>query len=947
MEFLSQGDYNFPFTWPLYWAKHVYMWSYQSGTPNPDGFIRLPARALNFIVFILFGHMAVSYFYALSSLVIAGIAFYIFGKLFLKVNSRSILLLGTCFFALNPLFLGNLAKVGLVFSASMLPLCFVVVQRGFEKRQFRYFVMYLVFLNLSLMHPYTFIVNLAASGLYFCWLAWRNRAYVLRNLHKFALVGVLGILLNAYFILPVASLGTVSKDVISDNVVPAQTDYTSLVSFSNTGDILTGLSLAKNVFLDFNFYNDRYQPLYLMGTFGFYALLIVALLQTEKFLYARDKRRLALMFASFLMLVLLATTMVFGVNDIIKMLISLPGGWAFRSPLKWQLYMPLPLFGMLILLLYNMDKGPRLLAVELGLATCFLLMNGYLFYDIYKQLLIPRALTNFAALNTAGMDHKTLLYVNSPACMQFTQNNPRVVTELNQVFVSRDMQVKRVLIDDLSSVNVGSYDYVLSCQNNITAVLEHKYRFARQQDFVNHAFALYKNDNGKPEVYALKSLYGVSQSADIGDAYNFAGTVPQSEPFAFVYSGDKTPATSLTDVFGTISPDDIHHSSVSVRITPQQPGQYMLNFRQGSGIHYVSRQDAHSLFLSSEAAPGFQPLQARSPLLLDLPDTAPLTVTYTNPSYDYKNLVNNPSLENGLWHTQVGDCYAFDENPAIAMRLDTHQKTDGKQSLELSARRHIACTGPDVITVTPGKHYLFSFDYESSGTDGAGLHVMFDDQLATNTTRRMQENAAGWQHFSDELTVPAGARHLRIMLLAYPGANEQNVTTHFDNLKVIETPPLQDQIYIEHMDQDDTAMPDAIRSVNINPTKKLIHVSGASRPFYLASSESYHPLWQLVLSRSHASAPWSLSRGQLAGAQHIRLNNTMNAWYVDPRTLCAAGTCRQEANGSYDIDLTMQFASQHWFYAGAAISGVAWSGVIGYFTYTVGRSRRKTRRYQL
>ncbi len=947
MEFLSQGDYNFPFTWPLYWAKHVYMWSYQSGTPDPDGFIRLPARILNFIVFALFGHMAVSYFYALSTLIIAAVSFYIFGRLFLKIQSRGILLLGSFFFALNPLFLGNLAKVGLVLSASMLPLCLVTLQLGFAKRQFRYFVLCLVFLNLSLMHPYTFIVNAAVSGLYFCWLTWQNRTYVMRNTLRFVAIGALAILLNAYFILPIVSLGSVSKDIISDNVVPTQTDYTSLVSYSNTGDILTGLSLAKNVFLDFSFYNGLYQPLYLLGIFGFYVLLIVTFLSTDKFLYARDKRAAGVMLAAFLLLIILAATMIFGVNDLIKILINLPGGWAFRSPLKWQLYIPLPLFGILVLLLHNMDKGPKRRFIVAGLVVCFVLMNSYLFYDIYKMLLVPRSLTHFSRLATTNMNNKTLLYINSPACMDFTQANPRIVTELNQVFVSKNLQVKRVLIDDLPQVNIGSYDYVLSCENNLSDMLTNEYNFLHRQDFVGNTFQLYENHNATPEIYAMNIIYALRATANVGTVYHFAVTMQSNAPFGYISTSITAKGVNpLADIFGAIAANGVHAPSVVAETAVNQAGTYMLNVRPGAGSFYVKDIGNGSIRLSAKPTAGFQPLLPYTPLPIVLDAKHPLRATYTDANYNYQNLIHNASFEAGPWQKQVGDCYAFDDQPKLSMRLDRSQKTAGKQSLALSAASHIACTSPGVVAVSPGAHYLLGFDYNSTGNDNAGLHVMFDNQSATNMTRRLQTNGNSWQHYSEEFTVPAGATHVRLMLYAYPGSNAQNVITHYDNVSLVQIPPLQNQLYLTRLTTNLPRPPAKVQYATINPTKRTVHITAAHDPFYLASSESYHPLWQLALSGSGATHAWSLTNQQASSIQHVRLNNTMNAWYIDPAALCHTGVCRQESDGSYDIDLTMQFLPQHWFYAGAAISSVAWAGTIGYFAYVIWKKYKRARRYR-
>lgn len=946
MQFLSQGDYNFPFEWPLYWAKHVYMWSFQSGTPNPDGFIRLPGRVFNFLIFALFGNLAVSYFYAIFSLVVAFAAFYLFCRYFLKVKSLSVLILGSLFFALNPLFLGNLAKVGLVLAAAMLPLCFVVLQQTFEKKQLRYLVLWVICLNISLMHPYTFIVNFAVSSLYFLWLAWHDHHFVFRHWLQLVGIAAVALLLNTYFILPIFSLGSVSKDIISDNVIPTQTDYTALVNFSNTGDLFTGLSLAKNVFLDFDFYNDTYQPLYLLGTFGFYALMITAYLSTDKYLNSRDKRHMAVLLGSFLLLVILATTVVFGVDQLIKLLITLPAGWAFRSPLKWQLYIPLALFGMLVLLLNNMGDDKRRGYIQIGLVLSFLLMNGYLFYDIYKTLLIPRAITHFAALADTNLNGKTLLYVNSPSCMKFNQDNPRLVTELNQVFVSQDVQVKRVLIDDLANVNVGSYNYVLSCIDSLQLTLTHQYDFTRTASFVNNAYQLYTNQSSVPEVYAIDTPYVLANATDVGAAYHFAND--NIQPFAFLpNSSDPINARDISDIFGTISANDIHSTTIQTVVSVSHDTTYDLRARPDISQMYYHMTGPNQLELATQPSANYSLLSSQDAIAIALTTKEPLQVAYHNSQFTYQNLIKNSSFEDGLWQKNVRDCYAFDNQPEIQMSLDKATKTDGGSSLRLSAARHIACTSAPTIDVRPDAHYLVSFDYQSTGNDNAGLHIAFDDSSSTSITHRLPADPNMWHRYSQEIIVPAGAHHASLSLYAYPGRNEQQAVTHYDSVSFIQIPPLQNMLYLTSSRPEAPATSRSISYRTVDPTKKMVTISHAQQPFYLVSSDSYNSLWQLAFSGSAAASNWSLSKAQLASTTHVRLNDTINGWYIDPSKLCAQGQCVRNEDGTYTMDLTMQFVPQHWFYVGALVSAVTWAATIAYFAFVTVKSRRGERRYRL
>jgi hypothetical protein len=111
------------------------------------------------------------------------------------------------------------------------------------------------------------------------------------------------------------------------------------------------------------------------------------------------------------------------------------------------------------------------------------------------------------------------------------------------------------------------------------------------------------------------------------------------------------------------------------------------------------------------------------------------TLSVSDPAVKVENLIPNPSFEQGLWQKSVGDCNAFDANPSLNMRLDTREKSKGGQSLELLAKRHIACTGPPgQIEVAEGHTYQLRFDYQSPNASAAHYSVSFNDPNHTRVT---------------------------------------------------------------------------------------------------------------------------------------------------------------------------------------------------------------------
>jgi hypothetical protein len=926
VHFLSWGDYVIPFDWATYWAKHFYMWSFQSGTPNPDGVIRLPGRALNFLVFGATDNVGLGYFYIFSSLVVAFIAFFFFARKFLKIERTSVQIIGALFFACNPIFLGNVAKIGLVLAVSMLPLCLLAVRAAFIQKRFRYLLLYIICLNLSFLHPYTFTVNLAVSGVYFLWMAWKNRAWVFDTWPKFVAIGLFGIALNLYFALPLLAMGTVSKDVISTSITPVAVDYTALVGISNTGDLFTGFSLSKNVFVDFAFYNSTYQNVYFFGVFLFYVILFGLYLYTEKQLKLDEKRRVGILFGCFLVLLLLAATTVAHVDSLIKFLIGLPGGWAFRSPLKWQLYIPLVLFGLLVVLLNRVSGRLRVWGFKAALLLTFVLMNAYLATDIFYKILSPQKPTYFAALANQNLNGKTVLFVNNGECMDFMRTYPRITSELNQIFGSKNTQLKHVLEDSIDSVNLASYDYVLGCNDRSGSLLTSTFNFVQTGRFVNDTFRLYANQKPTAAIAATDSMYYLSSNQLLGNAYAFA-TSQLSDSFSVVPDA-KHPATTLSDLFSRLSPRDVSDGAIVGQAVGSQ-----IRTLANDGVYY--QLNGTNLTLSTSPGPGLQPIQQGT---IELSPTTTYNVTYQDASLKPTNLVPNGSLEQGLWQGAVGDCYAYNNKPIIGMRLSTADKTAGNQALELSARSHIACTGPaDSIPVSQRTHLLLSFDYQSpDGGKYAGYYASFNDPNETVISQRMEGQGTSWQNFSKELSVPSGATSMRLQLYAFPDSyGERSHIARYDQINLTPIPPIQNRFYVISPPKIRLQKPRGLSYDNKNPTRKLVQITGASQPFYLTTNESYHALWQaeVVGKRPKIQLPFA-TRQSVDSADHLPLNGTMNAWYINPTQLCGQGNgCIKHADGSYDFTLALEFTPQRWFYFGGSLSIAALLAGCAYFLY--------------
>ena len=100
--------------------------------------------------------------------------------------------------------------------------------------------------------------------------------------------------------------------------------------------------------------------------------------------------------------------------------------------------------------------------------------------------------------------------------------------------------------------------------------------------------------------------------------------------------------------------------------------------------------------------------------------------------------------------------------------------------------------------------------------------------------------------------------------------------------------------------------------------------------------------------------PWVKSN-RVSDDQHFELNGFLNGWFVDTARLCQVeslkvhkvensglnSACVLNEDGSYDIEMVIEFFPQRWFYLGLLISGTTFIGCIGFLGWDFVRRRRR------
>ena len=298
------------------------------------------------------------------------------------------------------------------------------------------------------------------------------------------------------------------------------------------------------------------------------------------------------------------------------------------------------------------------------------------------------------------------------------------------------------------------------------------------------------------------------------------------------------------------------------------------------------------------------------------------TFRYVDESFDYKNVVRNGSFEDGTWQNKPIDCNNYDKDPKIGMDISKSSKTDGTQSLQLEATKHVACTYTSV-DVMPGTDYVLSFDYQGDPASQAGYFADFSevdggaqDQIAI-TDRK-------WHTYSTKVHIPAMVTNVRLYLHAYESNGSSKNIVRFDNVKMTAVPSAEGQFYVVTQSNKALTRPEKVAFQTDSQTHRTVRVSGAEGPFVLSLSETYHPGWRLELDNAKVSGINALLPGAQAdfAADHFQLSGYGNGWYVDPATLCAhnAAGCTKRDDGRYDINLVAEFVPQRWFNVSRALS---------------------------
>lgn len=150
-------------------------------------------------------------------------------------------------------------------------------------------------------------------------------------------------------------------------------------------------------------------------------------------------------------------------------------------------------------------------------------------------------------------------------------------------------------------------------------------------------------------------------------------------------------------------------------------------------------------------------------------------------------------------------------------------------------------------------------------------------------------------------------------------------------LAVYENTGFKSHIYITQANRD--ASSQSLQYTSVSSGEYKVYLRHIKQQFTLHFSETYSPKWKIRIGVFH----WwdSLIRRNyfLSDNYHTPTDVMLNTFQIDPKIVCRQSMCQKNADGSYDISMTLYFAPQAYLNAGLIISIVTFMGIMACFAF--------------
>ncbi len=987
--FIQNADFRFPLEPKVFVEKHLSVWSFQNGSINLDGVIRFFVRLPLIVVFLITrSNIATSYFFIITSLLFGIFSMRTFLRSFLNLNNSTAVNIGSLLFAISTAYLGNLSKLGLIFAAFCLPLILTLIKKIFTTRNvFPYAIGIVILINFSFIHPFTLFVNIIFSVVYIIYNSINELDWLLSKWKQILISLGLVVLLNFYILINILVFQSVDKALIS-NSIGADAGGLNLLNIAVTENIFEAFTQSKSVFIDFNYYNESNSILFFGIYFVFYYTLLILLFITTRKVRSSHKKYTYLFSILVCLFVLLGFGSTNPISSFIYFILELtPFFWFFRSPLKWQLYIPVFLIPVIVLAIKNSlaINQKRYSKVSFILIVLLLLSNFNLYAEIFNNLIKPNQFNYTNSLSNIDLDNKKVLFVNSPECGVAKKEYTHEFEELMYLFQSKNNQFKILnKIEFNENVKLFSqFDYILSCADigaNKYEFLENIFNDTEKGFQINVNNFATKKLSTTPELLVIPENRLNNQELE----YIIESDEETIQNISFTDISYKNNPSYIRELFNINSSVEVNNNTKSIKEVFQIPNiqdpsidvasfftdlsytfeNNQLNLYQNPiGELFINENkvlENEKILIASEAIPSNVILIDSQELILESQgvitasrDTAIEIPTFENEyaqldikkpnlinissfiesgnsnyieiknqNFQFDNLIDNGSFEEGLWKKEVDDCFNYDSDPVIDIALESNITTDGKNALKLSSTRHKGCTFKN-ISIEENSSYNLSFDYYTINNNRFGVEKLFSDpndesKLLRDEIVITSDDNEEWFEYNSIIESP-DTEDFRLTLSTFETDRQTKNDVIFDNFKIQKIPELKNKLFVVNN------LPDTVSDVKISnvkresPNKITADISNLnSNNFVLRFHESYNPKWNISIVDRNKN-PINATINQ------VKVDTIENAWSVE---------INDNSITEFDtFNVSIKFTPQRWFNFGLLVSGLTFMLMIGYLAY--------------
>ncbi len=311
------------------------------------------------------------------------------------------------------------------------------------------------------------------------------------------------------------------------------------------------------------------------------------------------------------------------------------------------------------------------------------------------------------------------------------------------------------------------------------------------------------------------------------------------------------------------------------------------------------------------------------------------------PNNQLPNILDGQSVsfeEDELWQVEPNDC--SDSMAGLPeMEISTSDDaTEGEKSMRISSNNHYACAFHTYsVNFENDKIYELKFDYKNvSGGKMMYYYNVSNGEQSSSQSRTITANKKTWR--TEASMVDSGIinpKQLTLGLYA-PSTGYNRSENLYDRIILKEFTKKDIDSYFLFTEKNNTN-PTNHSHIKRDPLNyRKVELRSLVSPFVLKYSAPY--------SEKYIA---KFSSRRINNSDHYRLNKFENGWYIDPVELCGTKDslkegCTMNPDGSYNMELVIEFTPQRWFNVGLLISGTTLFGCFAYLGYDFYR-RRKNR----